>query len=269
MATDGLLLVDSHCHLGDSRYDTDREETIARAVANGVGAIVCIGATGAMETNEAALAVARPAPEIVVAVGVHPHDVAEATDTHYERLQAMCTATTVVALGETGLDFHYNHSPPSVQREHFRRAIQLARRVQLPLVVHCRDAFVDTATILREEGASVVGGVIHCFTGGVDDARRFLELDFHIGVSGIVTFKNSDEVRAATRMIPDDRLLVETDAPYLAPAPHRGRRNEPAYVRRVAEAVASVRGVSLDSLARVTSANAARLFRLRSIQADA
>lgn len=269
MANGSPPLVDSHCHLGDPQYDTDREEAIARAVANGVGAIVCIGATGAMETNEAALAVARGLPEIVAAVGVHPHDAVHASDTDYDRLHAMCASDTVVAVGETGLDYHYDHSPPEAQRKHFRRTIHLARHVNLPIVVHCRDAFIDTATILREEGANVVGGVVHCFTGGPDDARRFLDLGFHIGLSGIVTFKNAAEVRAAARMIPDDRLLVETDGPYLAPVPHRGRRNEPAYVRHVAETVASLRGVPLERLAGATSANAARLFRLHTIHAGA
>jgi TatD DNase family protein len=264
---DSPPLVDSHCHLGDPRYDEDREETIARARAAGVGAIVCVGAIGPMATNEHALELARSTPEIVVAIGIHPHDVAAATDMDYVQLRALCAADHVAAVGETGLDYHYNHSPPDVQRTHFRRTVQLARDVERPIVVHCREAFSDTRTILDEEGARAVGGVIHCFTGGPREARIFVDLGFYISVSGIVTFKNADEVRAAAAMIPDDRLLIETDGPYLAPVPHRGRRNEPAYVRHVAETVATLRGVSLDRIAQLTSGNAARLFGLRTVSA--
>jgi TatD DNase family protein len=262
-----LLLVDSHCHLADGRYDEDREEVVARARAGGVRAIVSIGAMGSMASNAAALATARTSPEIVVVVGIHPHDVDNASEDDYAELGALYASGSIAAVGETGLDFHYMHSPPETQREHFRRAIRQAREFHLPLVVHCRTAFDDCATILREEDARAVGGVIHCFTGGVDEARRFLDLGFHISLSGIVTFRNAADVRAAARVVPDERLLIETDAPYLAPVPHRGRRNEPAYVRHVAETVAELRGVSLDALARSTSANAARVFGLKTIVA--
>jgi len=255
-------LVDSHCHLADPRYDTDRDAVIGRAAAHGVGAIICVGATGPMETNEAALGVARSHPGIVVALGIHPHDTARVREGDYERLRALCSETEVVAIGETGLDFHYHHSPPEAQREHFRRTLQLARSLGLPAVIHCRDAFDEAAAILREEGADAVGGVIHCFTGTAHDARRFLDLGFHISFSGIVTFKNADAIREAARTVPDDRLLIETDGPYLAPVPHRGQRNEPAFVALVAECLASLRGVPPDAVARATSANAARLFKL-------
>jgi TatD DNase family protein len=265
MAEDTLTFVDSHCHLADSQYDEDREETIARAAAAGIRTIVCIGAGGPMTTNEAALALARDEPEIVVAVGIHPHDVVSATDASYDQLRCMCASQVVVAIGETGLDFHYNHSPPDVQRAHFRRAVRLAQEVGRPLVIHSRAAFADTLMILREEEASKVGGVIHCFTGGTDEAHAFLDLGFYIGLSGVVTFKNAEDLRAAARMIPMDRMLIETDGPYLAPVPHRGRRNEPSYVRRVAEAVAAARGLPIEAVARCTTENARRFFRLRSM----
>jgi TatD DNase family protein len=260
-----ITLVDSHCHLAGSDYDADRTAVLERAAAAGVRAIVCIGASGPFDDNEATLALAHTsgAIEIVATVGIHPHDVARATEADYARLRALAADPRVAAIGETGLDFHYNHSPPDVQREHFRRFVRLAREVKRPLVVHCREAFAETAAILREEDAAAVGGVIHCFTGGPDELGPFLDLGFCISLSGVVTFKRADSVRAAARLVPEDRLLVETDSPYLAPVPYRGRRNEPAHVRRVAEEVAAVRGVPLAALARATSVNAQRLFGLR------
>jgi TatD DNase family protein len=207
--------------------------------------------------------VRNESPQIVAVVGIHPHDTAKATDGDYAALRTLCASHHVVAIGETGLDYHYDHSPPDVQRAHFRRAIRLAREVRRPLVVHSREAFGHTASILREERAGELGGVIHCFTDGPDEARAYLDLGFLLSVSGIVTFRNADEVRAATRIVPEDCLLIETDGPYLAPGPQRGRRNEPAYVRHVAEMVAEVRGVTLETIARATTANASRLFGLR------
>jgi TatD DNase family protein len=269
-AADGPVLVDSHCHLGDPRFAPDREATIARAAAAGVRAIVCVGATGSMATNEAAVAlVRREDPEIVAAVGIHPHDVAGATDADYARLRGLCAAPGVVAVGETGLDFHYLHSPAAAQREHLRRTVRLAREVGRPLVVHCREAFAETAAILRDEDAGATGGVIHCFTGGPDDARVFLDLGFHLSFSGVITFRNAGPVREAAAMAPAERLLVETDGPYLAPVPHRGRRNEPAFVGHVVETLASLRGATPGEMGRRTAANAARLFGLRTVRAAA
>jgi TatD DNase family protein len=215
-----------------------------------------------METNEAAVRITRSDPVIVGAVGIHPHDTAGASAEDHRRLRALCAVESVVAVGETGLDYHYHHSPPAVQQEQFRHTVRLARDVGLPVIVHCRDAFDDAVAILREEGADAIGGVIHCFTGTARDARLFLDLGLYISFSGIVTFRNAEAVRDAARTVPDDRLLIETDGPYLAPVPHRGRRNEPAFVRHVAECVATVRGVGSDALGILTSRNAARLFRL-------
>jgi len=262
-------LVDSHCHLADPRYDTDRDDTIARAVDRGVQAIVCVGATGPMTTNEAALSLARhDTPRIAAVVGIHPHDAAQATDADYIQLRTLCVSHHVVAVGETGLDYHYNHSPPEAQRTQFRRAVQLAHEVRRPVVIHSRNAFPDTAAILREERASDVGGVIHCFTDGPDEARAYLDLGFFISLSGIATFKNADDVRAAARIVPDDRLLIETDSPYLAPVPNRGKRNEPAYVQHVAEKIAEVRGVPFEHVAYTTTANANQLFGLQLAEFD-
>ncbi len=257
-------LVDSHCHVAEPEFDADREAVLARAAASGVVLLVCVGATGPVEKNAPTVALAgRQEPvEIVATVGVHPHDAVTADDAAFARLERLAATKGVVGLGETGLDFHYNHSPRPAQVEAFARTIALARTVSLPLVVHVREAHREAADILRQERAGEVGGVIHCFTGDRHDATRYLDLGFHLSVAGIVTFKTADTLRDAVRTIPPDRLLIETDAPYLAPVPHRGRRNEPAWVRRVAEEIATVRGESLAAVAHATTANARRLFRI-------
>jgi TatD DNase family protein len=256
-------LVDSHCHLAEPDFDAERAEVLARAAANGVTAIVCVGATGPAADNVRAVALAgRSGPvEIVAAVGIHPHHASTADDAAFATLTHFADHPGVVAIGETGLDFHYDHSPRPAQRAAFARTIQLARSLGLPVVVHIREAHAEAADILRAEGAPPLDGVIHCFTGERDDARRYLELGLHVSVSGIVTFRGADRLRDAVRTVPLDRLLIETDAPYLAPVPHRGRRNEPAHVRFVAEAVAAVRGEPLATVAVATTASARRLFR--------
>ena len=256
------LLVDSHCHVAEPEFDTDREAVLARAAENGVATLVCVGATGPAEANAPTVALAgRTTPvEIVATVGIHPHHASTADDAAFDVLRRLARAPGVVAIGETGLDFHYNFSSPAAQRTAFARSVALARELALPLVVHVREAHTEAAAILTGEAARDV--VIHCFTGTAVDARRYLDLGFHISVAGIVTFKNAEPLRQAVRSVPLDRLLVETDAPYLAPVPHRGRRNEPAYVRVVAEAVAAVRGEPFAALAEATTANARRLFRL-------
>ncbi|TMA48669.1 MAG: TatD family deoxyribonuclease [Deltaproteobacteria bacterium] len=257
-----VALVDSHCHLAEPDFDADREAVLARAAAAGVTTVVCVGATGPVESNFPAVALAgRKAPvEIVATVGIHPHDASSADDAAFATLARLAASPGIVAVGETGLDFHYDRSPRAVQRAAFARTVALARAVGRPLVVHVREAHAEAAAILAAEGAAAVGGVIHCFTGDRDDARRYLDLGFSISVAGIVTFKNAEALRDAVRATPLDRLLVETDAPYLAPVPHRGRRNEPAHVRVVAEAVAAVRGEPLATVAAATTANARRLF---------
>ena len=259
-----LSLVDSHCHLAEPDFDADRDAVLQRAVAAGVTGLVCVGATGAVESNFPAVALAgRPAPvSIVATVGIHPHDASTADDAAFETLARLATTPGVVAVGETGLDFHYDRSPRPAQRTAFARTVALARAIRRPLVVHVREAHAEAAAILRAEGAAAVGGVIHCFTGERDDVGPYLDLGFSISVAGIVTFKNADALRDAVRAVPLDRLLVETDAPYLAPVPHRGRRNEPAHVRLVAEMVATVRGEPFAVVAEATAANARRLFSL-------
>jgi len=255
-------LVDSHCHVAEPEFDADRDAVLARAAAAGVTTLVCVGATGAVERNLPAVALAGRHGDVQVfaTVGVHPHDAITLDTAALDELARLAAAPGVVGIGETGLDYYYDHSPRSAQRDAFAATAALARRMGLPLVVHVRDAHAEAADILRASG--VEAGVIHCFTGDRDDARRYLDLGLDVSVAGIVTFKNADALRDAVRTIPSDRLLVETDAPYLAPVPHRGKRNEPALVRVVADAVAAVRGEAADDVAASTAANARRVFRL-------
>jgi TatD DNase family protein len=258
-----VRLVDSHCHVAEPEFDADREAVLARAAAAGVTTLVCVGATGPAAANAPTVALAgRATPvDIVATVGIHPHHASTADDAAFDVLRGLAREPGVVAIGETGLDFHYNFSPPDAQRAAFSRSVALARELALPLVVHVREAHEEAAAILARAGAT--DGVIHCFTGDRADALRYLDLGFHVSVAGIVTFKNADSLRDAVRAIPLDRLLVETDAPYLAPVPYRGQRNEPAFVKEVAEVVASVRNEAFEDVATATAANARRLFRLR------
>ena len=192
--------------------------------------------------------------------GVHPHEAWLATTATYDELRGLARDRRIVAIGEIGLDFHYDHSPRDVQRDVFRAQVRLARDVGLPVIVHTREADEETAALLEEEGAREVGGVIHCFTGGHDLARRALALGFYVSFSGIVAFPRSETIQAVARTVPQDRLLVETDSPFLAPPPHRGRRNEPAFVVEVARKVAGLRGDTLEAVGAASGRNFERLF---------
>jgi len=258
----GVSAIDSHCHLDMDRYGEDRDEVIARAVAAGVTTMVTIGAGGPRECNHAAAALAREHAGIYATVGIHPHDASSVDDGVMEEIDGLAREPKVVGIGETGLDFYYDNSPRERQEEAMRRFTRLARERDLPLVVHVRDAYDLCARILREEGLGDGGGVIHCFSGDRAAARTFLDLGLYLSFSGIVTFKNSDELRAAAKLTPADRLLIETDAPFLAPVPLRGKRNEPAYMLHTAALLAQLRGESLDAVATTTAENARRLFRL-------
>jgi TatD DNase family protein len=257
-------LVDSHCHVAEPEFDEDRDAVLARAAAAGVTTAVCIGSVGQVDCNAPTLALIglRHGVRIVASVGIHPHDAATADDAALDTLRGLAGRDGVVAIGETGLDYHYEHSSKAEQQHAFARCIVLARELGLPLVIHVRDAHADAAALLRAEPLADAGSVVHCFTGDVADARRYLDLGLYLSISGIVTFRNADSLRAAVRHIPADRLLIETDAPYLAPVPHRGKRNEPGHVRVVAESVATLRGEAFEQLARTTTGNALRFFRL-------
>jgi TatD DNase family protein len=224
--------------------------------------MVCVGAGHDTSSARGSVALAAEHTDVYATVGVHPHDVARMSDADWGELGRLANGSRVVAVGETGLDYHYDHSPRDAQRAAFRRFVALARQAGKPVVSHVRDAHADAAAILAEEGAAVVGGVIHCFTGGVEDARRYLALGQHLSFSGILTFKNAQDIRAAAAFAPLDRVLVETDAPYLAPIPHRGKRNEPALVAVTLAALAALRGITVEEADRATTANTRRLFGL-------
>ncbi len=257
-----LCLVDSHCHLDEVRFRDDCDAVVERARAAGVEQMVTIGASEAWQANFDAVALAARHGGVFATVGIHPHAAASVTPEIMDTVRRLAAAPKVVAIGETGLDYYYDNSPRPAQQEAFRRFIDLARRLRLPLVVHLRDAFADALALMREEHAAEIGGVIHCFSSDRGAARAFLDLGFDVSFSGIVTFKNADELRAVAAFVPADRFLVETDAPFLAPVPHRGRRNEPAYVVCTAAAIATARQRPLEEVAALATANARRRFGL-------
>jgi TatD DNase family protein len=253
-------MIDSHCHLDQSYFGEERAAVLHRARQAGVTAFVCVGVGRGSAAAEEAAAIAAAEPDVFATVGVHPHDTALATEEHWATYERLARAPRVVGIGETGLDYHYEHAPREMQQGAYRRSIGLARAAGLPVVSHVRDAHADAAAILGEEAAGLPG-VIHCFTGGVAEARAYLDLGQLLSFSGIVTFKNAGNVREAAAFAPVDRILVETDAPYLAPIPHRGKRNEPAYLGETLKVLAELRGITADELDAATSENTRKLFR--------
>lgn len=257
-----MMLIDSHCHLTDRQFDEDLDAVLARAHAAGVGRFIVIGANGDFSHNEKAVALAQAHPSVFAVVGVHPHDAKTITEETYVQLRQLAEHPKVIGLGETGLDFYYDNSPREDQRAHFRRFIQLACELELPLSMHVRDAYSEASATLREEGGGKVRGVMHCFTGTEEEAHELLALGLYISFSGIVTFKSAHELRAVAKVVPLERLLVETDCPLLAPVPYRGKRNEPAYVAQVAHTIAEVRGLRLEEVVEATQRNTEALFQL-------
>lgn len=253
-----ISLVDSHCHLDFPDFQGKLPELLAAMAAEGVDHALCAGVT--LERFPDILAISEAHPEIYASVGVHP-DQEEGEEPSEQRLVDLSAHPKVVGIGETGLDYYRLHGDLEWQRERFRTHIRAAKRVGKPLIIHTRSAVADTLAVLREEGAEAVGGVFHCFTESTAVAREALDMGFHISMSGIVTFKNAVELKEVAKMVPLERLLVETDSPYLAPVPHRGKLNQPAFVRHVAEEVASLRGISLEDLAQATTENFFRLFK--------
>ncbi len=251
------MLIDTHCHLDPEYFPEGPDETLARARSAGVTGFVCVG-VGSPAQARAALELAGRRADVWATVGVHPHDAQQCDSSLEGELSQLGREPRVVAIGEIGLDFHYDHSPRERQAEVFRRFIALARELKKPIVVHTRSAPAETLAILEEERASEVGGLIHCFSEDKAFARRALALDFDLSFSGIVTFKRATEIQEVAAWAPADRILVETDSPYLAPIPLRGKRCEPAYVLHTARFVAGLRGVPLEELARQTSQNAER-----------
>jgi TatD DNase family protein len=253
-------LIDSHCHLDDSDFDADREAVIARAAEAGVELMLAIGTGGGPPDLEAGVRLAESHPKMLATVGVHPHDASKATPQTFERLRELLSRPRVVAMGEIGLDYHYDFSPREVQRAVFVRQVEIAREAGVPIIIHTREAWDDTLRLLREhwEGR----GIMHCFSGGPEEVAPVIELGFHLSFAGIVTFPKAHRVQEAARIVPSGRLLVETDAPYLAPAPHRCKRIEPAFVVHTARKIAELRGETFEAIAAQTSANFRALFRM-------
>jgi len=256
------MLIDSHCHLDLPDFDTDRAETIARAKAAGLTRAVLIGLWRAPGDFGGALALRDADPDFFAAtIGVHPHESVDVPEADFQAVETLSRDPRIAGIGETGLDYHYDHSPRPVQRAAFRRQVQIAKAANKPVVIHVREAHEDCAQILIDEQAAP-GGIIHCFTGTADEARVYLDLGFFISISGVVTFKTAEALREAVKIVPLDRLLVETDSPFLAPVPLRGKRNEPSFVGHVAAKVAEVKGLAVDAVHAATTANALRAFGL-------
>lgn len=254
------MLVDSHCHLDYADYGADRDDVMRRARLAGVGTMLTISTK--LSAFPAVRAVAEQYPDVFCTVGVHPHEAAsEGPDADAAKLVALAAHPRVVGIGETGLDYYYEHAPRAAQGDSFRAHIAASRETQLPLIVHTRDADEDTIAILNEEQSKgAFPGLLHCFSSGRKMAEAALEQGFYISFSGILTFKNAVAVREVAQIVPLDRLLVETDAPYLAPVPNRGKRNEPAFVAHTAQALAELRGMSIAELGDITTENFFRLF---------
>jgi TatD DNase family protein len=249
-------VIDSHCHLDSERFADDQAVVIERAFAAGVQRMMTIGTGDGPPDIEGAVRIADRYAEIYATVGVHPHDASKYDDAVGVRLAGLLKHPKVLALGEVGLDYHYNHSPRALQQTAFIEQMRIAADARVPIVIHTREAWDDTFALIEKHWKPTgLGGIMHCFSGGPAEAQRSLDLGFHLSFSGIVTFPKSVDIQAAAYLCPDDRLLIETDAPFLAPAPHRGKRNEPAFVAHTAAKVAELRGVSIEDVTRITTAN--------------
>lgn len=249
-------MIDSHCHLDDPVFDADRDAVIQRALDAGVELMVAIGTGKGPPDLEAGIRLADAHPQFMATVGVHPHDAAKAAPDTWQRLEDLLAHSKVIAIGEIGLDYHYDFSPREVQRDVFVQQLQLAAKHRKPIVIHTREAWDETIALLREHWAPHgLPGIMHCFTGNIAQAEQSLALGFYLSFGGVVTFPKATELHEAARAVPLDRILLETDAPYLAPVPQRGKRNEPAFIVHTARRLAELRGVTLEEIARATTDN--------------
>ncbi|AIG24477.1 TatD family hydrolase [Brevibacillus sp. 7WMA2] len=255
------MLFDTHAHLNAEQFDEDRDEVIARAKENGVSTIVNVGFN--RETIPTTMELAEKYDFIYAVVGWHPQDAITMKEQDLEWLEELSKHPKVVGLGEMGLDYYWDTSPRDVQAEVFRKQIRLARKLQMPIIIHDRDAHQDIIEILREEKAGEVGGIMHCFSGSYELAKMALDMNFYISFGGPLTFKNAKRPKEVAAKIPLERILIETDCPYLTPHPFRGKRNESAYVKFVAEEMAQIHGLPYEELAKITANNARRLFNIR------
>ena len=253
------MLIDSHCHLDFPELSADLANCLAAMAAQGVRHALCAGVT--LERHSGVLAIVEPHAQLFASVGVHPEETG-VREPSVDELVALAAHPKVIAIGETGLDYFYTPETKTRQQASFRHHIRIGRELNKPVIVHTRDARADTLAILEEEKVTDCGGVLHCFTEDRETAGKLLDMGFYISFSGIVTFRNAEQLREAARYVPLDRMLVETDSPYLAPVPHRGKENQPAMTRDVAEYMAVLKGVSLEELARATTENFASLFHI-------
>ncbi len=254
------MLIDTHVHLNADQYDDDLQEVIDRAIHADVQKMVVIGFD--RKTIERAMDLADKYPFIFAVIGWHPVDAIDCTEADLQWIEELAAHKKVVGIGETGLDYYWDKSPKDIQQELFRKQIRLAQKVNLPVIIHNREATEDVVRILKEEEAHITGGIMHCFGGSVETAKQCIDMNFMISLGGPVTFKNAKKPKEVAAEIPLDKLLIETDAPYLAPHPHRGKRNEPALVALVAEEIARIKEISIEEVAEATSKNAINFFRL-------
>ncbi len=254
------MLFDTHVHLNAEQFNEDLEEVISRAKEAGVGRMVVVGFD--RPTIERAMELVGQYDFLYASIGWHPVDALDMKEEDLAWIEELSSHPKVVALGEMGLDYHWDKSPKDIQKEVFRKQIHLAKKVKLPIIIHNREATQDIVDILREEGAEEVGGIMHCFSGSPEIAQECVDMNFYISLGGPVTFKNAKKPKEVAQEIPLERLLIETDCPYLAPHPNRGKRNEPAYVKLVAEQIAELKGISLEEVETVTTENANKLFNI-------
>ena len=253
-----MNLFDSHCHLENGRFEADLPEVMARMKDAGVNR--CILAGSDMETSEQIVALTKEHAHVYGVVGIHPHDAKTWTDDCAQRIADWTKEERIVGVGEIGLDYYYDHSPRDVQKEVFVKQLLLARQLDMPAVFHVRDAHGDVLDLLRANRSQLPAGVVHCYSGSVESAREYLDMGFYISFAGPITFKNANKLLDVAKYVPQDRILVETDSPYLAPVPMRGRRNEPTFVQYVAQTVAELRGISAEEMAQAAFENTCRLF---------
>ena len=256
------MLFDSHAHLNDARFDEDREALIQKLQEEHVDLVLNPGAD--IETSISSVELANKYDFIYAAVGVHPHDVKDLDDTAIDTLRKLATENEkVVAIGEIGLDYYYDNSPREVQKEWFKKQIELANELKLPIIIHDRDAHGDTFEIIKSTKSPEIGCVLHCYSGNVELAREYVKMGCYISISGTVTFKNNKKTKEVVREIPLDRLLIETDSPYMAPTPHRGKRNDPSLVQFVADTIAVEKGISYEKVCEATKENAKKFFGIK------
>lgn len=255
------MFIDSHAHLDDERFDDDRETVIKNLKTDQIDIVINIGAD--IASSKSTLNLAQTYDNIYSVVGVHPHSVSELVGVGLDEIESLARDEKTVAIGEIGLDYYYENSPKRLQKEYFIEQIRLAKKLDLPIVIHSREAVKDTLDIIKSEKSSNLRGVMHCFSSSVEIAKEYVKLGFYIAIGGVVTFKNARVTKEVAKYVPLESLLIETDCPYLAPEPFRGKRNEPKYIKYTAEEIAKIKEVDLEEIAKITSANAKKLFEIK------